>query len=61
MSFHLRFSDEQMEMLQYFYVEISDKEIADRRNVTSVSTVWQASLKLHKKERQARILLALCV
>lgn len=52
-------SDVQMEMLQYFYERLPDKEITDKSSVTSVSTVRQHRFKLREKERQAKILLAL--
>ena len=52
-------SDVQMEMLQFYYEGLPDKEIADKSSVTSVSTVRQHRFKLREKERQAKILLAL--
>lgn len=52
-------SDIQVEMLTHFYEGTPDKEIVERSNVTSVSTVRQHRFKLREKERQAKVLLAL--
>ena len=55
----LGLSDVQIEMLQYFYEGLTDKDIVNESHVTSVSTVRQHRFKLREKERQAKLFLAL--
>ncbi|WP_062109812.1 DUF2087 domain-containing protein [Bacillus niameyensis] len=52
-------SDVQLEMMQYFYEQVSDQEIVKKSSVNSLSTVRQHRFKLREKERQAKIFLAL--
>lgn len=52
-------SDVQVEMMKYFYEGVSDQDIVNESNLTSVSTVRQHRFKLREKERQAKLFLAL--
>lgn len=52
-------SETQIEMMKYFFDGLSDSEIVQKTNLTSVSTVRQHRFKFREKERQAKVFLSL--
>jgi DNA-binding CsgD family transcriptional regulator len=56
---HTGLSEVQSELLKLFYNGLTDKEIVNRTNANSVSTIRQHRFKLKEKEKQAKVFMAI--
>ncbi|WP_425448909.1 DUF2087 domain-containing protein [Dethiothermospora halolimnae] len=52
-------TDVQRQMLKYFYMDLSDKEIVKKQGSGSTSTIRNHRFKLNEKEKQAKVFLAI--